>query len=132
MILVDSNVWIFGAKEDVPEHKLALRRLSELLPRNEVAINPIIVSEVFHKIFVMHGSAEAKRKTDAILQHPLINWLTFTKTTTTKAVALAGATGLRINDAMIAQQAIDMNLSVLTDDAKDFGKVKKLRVISLR
>lgn len=39
---------------------------------------------------------------------------------------------LRINDALIASQALDAGARVLTDNVKDFKKVKGLKIDPLR
>ena len=132
LIVVDSNIWIFAAREAAPEHELALKKIEELLLKSKVATNSVVVSEVFHKLFVLHSAAQAKRKVDAILDHPLISWMTLTRGTASRAISLAEREGLRINDALIAQQALENKAAILTDDVGDFRKVKGLKVMGLR
>ncbi len=131
LIVVDSNVWIFAETSGAPEHYLAIGKLQRYL-KDEVGINAIIFSEVFHKLSVLADPATARNRLGTIIHHPAVKWLNIDEDQAGRAAELAHKKALRINDAMIAQQAIDFNLSVLTDDTKDFGKVDKLRVIALR
>ena len=48
------------------------------------------------------------------------------------AIELATQNKIRINDALIAQQALELRASILTDNVKDFRKVKGLKVIPLK
>ncbi len=131
MIIVDSNIWIFAETAAASEHFLAVEKLQRHL-KDEVGFNAIIFSEVFHKLSRAYDQATARKRLETIIHHPSVKWLTISAEQAERAAGLAQKKLIRINDAMIAQQAIDMNLAVLTDDTKDFDKVKKLRVISLR
>ena len=131
LIVVDSNVWIFAETTGVPEHYLAVDKLQRYL-KDEVGINAIIFSEVFHKLSVLSDPSTARKRLETIIHHPSVKWLNIDEDQAERAAELAQKKLIRINDAMIAQQAIDMNLPVLTDDTKDFSKLEKLRIISLR
>lgn len=132
MILVDSNVWIFGEIEDAPEHPLAVKWISRLLLKGQIAVNVIIASEAFHKLSRFFGREQARARVQKIVEHPLITWLSFEKEVATKAMSLAVNKEIRINDALIGQQAIERKASVLTDNVKDFKKIKGLKVIGLK
>ena len=67
-----------------------------------------------------------------ILEHPAAEWLDCGRRTMTGAIALATRSQLRINDGLIAQQALENKAALLTDNVKDFKKVKGLKVIALR
>lgn len=131
MILVDSNVWIFAETKGTPEHYLAIEKLKRYL-KNGVAINLIIFSEVFHKLSVLFDTAIARKRVETIIRHPSVEWLELTKQQAEFAADLAEKKLLRINDALIAQQALEFNLHILTDDVKDFRKVQKLQILPLR
>ncbi|MBI4167788.1 MAG: type II toxin-antitoxin system VapC family toxin [Candidatus Aenigmarchaeota archaeon] len=131
LIVIDSNVWIFAETAAAPEHFLAVAKLQRYL-KDGVGFNAIIFSEVFHKLSRAYDPATARKRLETIVHHPSVKWLNIDEDQAERAAELAQKKVLRINDAMIAQQAIDMNLSVLTDDAKDFGKVERLKVIALR
>ncbi len=133
MIVVDSNVWIFAESEDAPEHSAAVRKLQHFLP-NGVATNAIVVSEVFHKLSNERfgiGSGLAGQRIEEILRHPSVHWMPFKRETAEQALVLAAESPLKINDALIAQQALELNAPVLTDNVKDFRKVEGLKVVAL-
>lgn len=50
-----------------------------------------------------------------------------------KAIELSHSKKIRINDALIAQHALDLDTGgLVTDNTKDFVKVEGLKVIELR
>ncbi len=132
VILVDSNVWIFAEDASAGEYGIATKRIEEVVKSGEFGISPIIASEVFHRLSHVFGASVARERLANILDHPASRWLTLTADATKRAAALAERSKLRINDAMIAQQALDLKASVLTDDVRDFRKVRNLKVMALR
>ena len=53
--------------------------------------------------------------------------------TVLKAIALSRSSKIRINDALIAQHALDLDADgLVTDNTKDFVKVEGLKVVKLR
>lgn len=132
MILIDSNVWIFAEIANSPENSLAVDGYKKYLKTDKVAVNPIIISEVFHKLSVLFDKDIAFSKVAKILQNPSIEWLDMHRETASEAIKLAKETGIRINDAMIGAQALERKAKVLTDDIKDFRKLKNLETIPLR
>ncbi len=131
VILVDSNIWIFAEVKGGDEHYLAVEKLRHQLGRG-VVTNVIVCSDVFHLLSRMFGSAVARARLDTILNHPAVEWHEFTRTQMLEAVRLSHAKLLRINDALIAQQASELNVPILTDNVKDFRKVKGIEIIPLR
>ncbi len=132
MIVIDSNIWIFGELENAAEHAEALKKYEEAIRNDRIVINAIIVSEVFHKLNVLVNSVAAANKINNILNGEKIDFIEFTAENLMRAVKLARDFKMRINDAMIAQQALETGASVLTDNVKDFKKVGALKVIPLR
>ncbi len=132
VMVVDSNVWIFGEVQDAPEHAAAVRAVTRVLPKGVAATNLIITSEVFHQLARLFGASEARRRVTNIALHPSIRWLPVSQHTVESAMAIADECKMRINDAVIAAQAIDEGASVLTDNVRDFRKVAKLKVVPLR
>jgi predicted nucleic acid-binding protein len=132
MIIVDSNIFIFNESADSPERQQSLRKYEEAMLAGQLGINEVIVSEVFHRLQRLFGGAEAYSRMASIFSSPAITFMNFNQDTVMRAIRLARDFNLRINDALIAQQAIEMGASVLTDDIKDFGKVKAVKVIPLR
>lgn len=134
MIFVDSNIWIFSSIEEYPEYQNARLTIMELLRKGErFGVNSIIVSEIFHKVCRLTGWDKARRVTQKILSSPKVIFVSIELGTVLRAVNLARARKMRINDAMIAQHAMDSKAEgILTDNVKDFKKISGLHVVSLR
>lgn len=132
MIIPDSNIWIFAENAHADEHELATQRLKQLLNSTTFGINAVITSEVYHKLSKLIGPDEASARTINILEHPSAEWLEFSSNIAINAVKLARERKIRINDAIIAQQALALKATVLTDDIKDFKKVDNLKILPLR
>ncbi|MBI3412741.1 MAG: type II toxin-antitoxin system VapC family toxin [Candidatus Aenigmarchaeota archaeon] len=131
MILVDSNVWIFLNIQATPEHQAAKGKIEELRTEG-IATNIIIVSEVFHQLSRMLGKAESLARVQRILDSADVSYFPLEDRLARSAIHLAATKPVRINDAIIAQQAMVLKIPVLTDNVKDFRKVNGLKVIPLR
>lgn len=129
MILADSNVIIFSETEEYPEHKAAVEKLSSFAEEG-ILINTIIISEVFHKLSIIKNPEEALKRTKNILSSKSFVYLPIEKETIEKALELTKY--VLINDAIIAQHAIDSKTALFTDDVKDFKKIHGLKLIKLR
>jgi predicted nucleic acid-binding protein len=132
MIILDSNIWIFAENAHSEEHELATQKLRQLLNSTTFGVNAIITSEVYHKLSKLIGSEEASYRTTNILEHPSAQWLEFSPNIALDAIKLSKEKSIRINDAMIAQQALSFKASILTDNVKDFKKVNGLKILPLR
>jgi predicted nucleic acid-binding protein len=132
MIIIDSNIHIFSEGASAPEHARAVEKIKDAVNQGRVGINAIIVSEVFHSLQKFLGAVEATTRISRFLTSPDMDYLEFSPASIVKAMALSRDFGIRINDALIAQQAIDLGASVLTDNVKDFKKVAAVKVIPLR
>ena len=78
------------------------------------------------------GLGDAVLRMSHILKHPAATWPEFRSSSVLLALGLASKFGVRINDALITQQALEQKAGVLTDNVKDFRKVKGLKIIPLR
>lgn len=132
MIIIDSNVWIFSENENSDEHELAAKRIKDVLDSGNFGVNVVITSEVYHILSKFLGTADASGRMTNIIEHPRAQWMEFTDEVVINAIKLSNAVQLRINDALIASQALQTGASVLTDNVKDFQKVKGLKIIPLR
>ena len=132
MIIVDSNIWVFAEVQSAPEHTAAAAKLRDALTTDGVGLNVVITSEVFHVLRRLLGSSKAAVRMSHILRHPAVNWLEFGPSSVLFALGLASKFEVRINDALIAQQALEHKAEVLTDNVKDFRKVKAVKIIPLR
>ena len=132
VIIVDSNIFIFGETEAVPEREMAIRRYGEVTGKERIGTNVIILSETFHIIKRINGYESAAMRIGSIVNNPFIDFLDFAPELVLRAAKLARDFQMRINDALIAQQAIETGASILTDNVKDFKKIKSIKVIPLR
>lgn len=132
MIIIDSNIWIFAEDDTAREHRMAARKVHEVVNSTSFGINPVIVSEVFHILSRLLGVVDSGRRVTNIIEHPVAQWLGFSVETAKGAISLAAQSKIRINDALIAQQALDVGAAILTDDVADFKRIKGLKVVPLR
>ncbi len=123
IILVDTNILIFEELENSAEHKLAVRKQIELAVSNKFATNVIIISEFFSFLQKFFDRETAETRAKNLLASDSVEFLNLGADTVKKAAKLARDFKLAINDALIAQQAIDVGASVFTDNLKDFGKL---------
>ena len=132
MIIVDSNIFIFGEKADAPERMMAISSYRDAVEKGMVGVNVIILSEVFHKLQMLDGSESASLRLRDILGEPSTELIEFTVQTIIGAARLARDFQMRINDALIVQQAIETGAAILTDNVKDFRKIKSIKILPLR
>ncbi|MGD0728841.1 MAG: PIN domain-containing protein [Candidatus Micrarchaeaceae archaeon] len=132
MIIVDANIFIFGETELAPEHEMAILKYKRACESDRIGTNAIILSEVFHFSRKISGLGGAAYRVENILNSSFVDFLDFTPESMIKAVKLARDFQMRINDALIAQHAIQNDASILTDNVKDFKKIKSIKIIPLR
>ena len=132
MIIIDSNVWIFAENENADEHSIAAQKVQTAVKTAGFGIDPIIVSETFHALSRLLGASEAHKRVGHIVEHPVAEWLDYDQDAVLEALTLALRSKLRINDALIAQQGLEKRAPILTDNVRDFRKVRGLKVIALR
>jgi predicted nucleic acid-binding protein len=131
LILVDSNVWIFLNIETFPEYAVAKASIENVRSQG-IATNIIIVSEVFHQLSRALGKNESLERVKKILDSSDVSYVPLEDSVARSAVHLAGTKPIRINDAIIAEQALMLKVPVLTDNVRDFEKVPGLAVEPLR
>ncbi len=133
VFFVDSNILIFAELDEYPEHKLAVDRIDKVSRNSLLAVNNVIISEVFHKLSALLSRCEAKKKVERILESSYINYIPIEKSTIKAALELPEKYQIRINDAIIAQHVFDTGYDgILTDNVKDFKRISGLNVINLR
>ncbi|MBI4362104.1 MAG: type II toxin-antitoxin system VapC family toxin [Euryarchaeota archaeon] len=131
MILVDANIHIFASITEYPEHPAAVETLGGAMEEG-IATTPIVLSEVFHQLYRLLGAGEARDRVSKILASPRVTYLELNPEAFPKAMNLSVSHRIRINDALIAQQALDTGIPVLTDNTRDFRRVEGLKVVSFR
>ena len=129
--VVDSNVWIFSSLKEAPEHAAALAKLEQ--HRNDgLQLNAIIVSETFHRLSRLVGAIQSAAHMKRFLASRFVVYEPLTFETAKVAIEISLDKQIRINDAMIAAHALETRQPVLTDNEKDFKKIRGLKVIPLR
>ena len=133
-IFVDSNIFIFANIEEYPEHSLATDKLKDLMEKEyTILINSIIVSEVNYKLYRLLNTEEAYERTLKIISSKYVEYTPLEEDTVLRAVGLSHLRNIRINDALIAQHALDLDVDgFMTDNTKDFDKVDGLKIIGLK
>lgn len=131
LILVDSNVWIFLNVENLPEHPAARKRIEDIR-KGGIVTNIIVISEVFHQLSRLLGTANALERVNKMLESSDTHFVPIEHDTASKTVQLAGKKPIRINDAVIASHALKLKIPILTDNVKDFRKISGLKVLPLR
>jgi predicted nucleic acid-binding protein len=61
-----------------------------------------------------------------------VDYIPIEQSTILKALEISHGSKIRINDAIIAAHAIDLNAGLFTDDTKDFEKISNLEIVPLR
>ncbi len=132
-ILVDSNIFIFANIKEYPEHDMAKARIKQLIDDHKLIVNAIIISEVQYKLFRLLDNEEAFQRTKKILTSSYVDYEPIGYDTILKASEFSFKSNIRINDAIIAQHAIDLNVDgIFTDNVKDFENSLDLKIIPLR
>jgi len=131
-ILVDSNIFIFANIEEYPEYPLVKAKIKELIKTHYLLVNTIIISEVQYKLYRLLGQEESHNRTLKILNSKYIVYESVSIDTILKALELSYNSNIRINDAIIAQNAMDLNVDVFTDNTEDFKKISNLKIIPFR
>jgi len=132
MIILDSNIWIFAESVDSEEHEAANKKVKDILSLDKFGINVIIVSEVYHILSRIFGREVAASRIRNILEHPSAEWLELQEQIIIGAINLSRNAQININDAIIAEQSLRLGAALLTDNLKDFKKVRNLRLVPLR
>ncbi len=131
--MLDTNILIFAELENCPEHSIAVRKHLQFAKHHRFATNVVIISELFHFLQQNLGSEIAAERISDILAGGSIEFLDIGAATLNRAAKLARDFRMQINDAIIAQQAIDTGVAIFTDDVRDFSKLRSiLQVYSLR
>ncbi len=131
-LLVDSNIFIFANIKEYPEHSVAKAKLKDLVKTHKLLVNTIIISEVHYKLYRLLGEEESFNRTQKILYSKHVNYEQVEQGTILKALELSHNNNIRINDAIIAAHANDLNVRLFTDNVKDFEKISNLKIVPLR
>ena len=129
LALIDSNVLIYALITDYPtvqQHQRCLALLEKGL-KGELdfilALNPIIVTEVFSVIRKILGSKEAETRVGSLLRLRRIAFLTISKEDCESSIKWAKEKNVPLNDALIASNAAQNAQLVYTMDEEHFHRL---------
>lgn len=133
LALVDSNVLIYALNTDYTDwecHEKCLsllnRGLKGQLP-HILALNPIIVAEVFTVIKKLFGCNEAESRVNGLLQSKRLGYVSVSKEASQTAVQWAKKHNIPVNDALIAASAAEQAPTIYTTD-EHFNKLETYNI----
>lgn len=134
LALIDSNVLIYAMVTNYPTTQLHLKCLAlvEKGLKGELdhvlAVNPIIVVEVFSVLRKMLSLDEAESRVSSLLRLRRLAFLTVSKENCQSAIHWAKEKNIPVNDALIASTA-ELNAELIyTMDEEHFSKLESHRV----
>jgi len=134
LAIVDSNVIVYAMIKDYPDkmrHEKSLALLDRGL-RGDLnyilAVNPIIVVEVFSVLKKLLNLAEAEFRISALLRSRRIGFLSISKENCQNSVQWAKEKNIPVNDALIAACMIEHAQLLYTIDEEHFKKLEVYNV----
>ncbi|MFH0968770.1 MAG: PIN domain-containing protein [Methanobacteriota archaeon] len=133
-IAIDTNILVFANIIEYPEYRLASKKMLDYINNGVIfSLNSIVISEVYHILSRILNIQEAYSRTKAILDSPSIFFEPINQETVFQAIGMSSTKMIRINDAIIASQAIGLGCAgIFTDNVKDFKKCDNITVFPLR
>jgi predicted nucleic acid-binding protein len=134
LAIVDSNILVYAMLKDYPDREKHQKCLS-LLNRglkgeldHILAINPIIIVEVFTVLRKLLSDVEAETRINTLLSSRRIGYLSITKQACLTAVQWAKKANIPVNDALIAASMTDNSKLIFTAD-EHFKKLEELNIV---
>jgi predicted nucleic acid-binding protein len=134
LAIVDSNILIYALNMDYADQECHEKCLSLLdrglkgqLPHT-LALNPILVAEVFAVIKKLLGSNEAESRVNGLLQSKRLGYVSISREASQTAVQLAKKHNIPVNDALIAACAQEHAPTIYTADEEHFRKLETHRL----
>ena len=134
LALVDSNILVYAMLKDYPDkarHEKCLSLLEKGL-KGELscilAVNPIIVVEVFTVLRKMLSCSEAQSRISSLLNSRRIGYLSVTREACQTAVQWAKQANIPVSDALIAASMTDNAQLIYTADEEHFRKLEEYNV----
>lgn len=134
LALVDSNILIYALNTDYADRECHEKCLSLLdrglkgqLPHT-LALNPIVVAEVFTVIKKLLGCSEAESRLNGLLQSKRLGYVSISKGASQTGVQWAKKHNIPVNDALIAASAAEQAPTIYTADEEHFRKFEKYHV----
>jgi predicted nucleic acid-binding protein len=122
LAIVDSNILIYALNMDYATQECHEKCLSFLdrglkgqLPHT-LALNPIIVAEVFTVIRKLLGCNEAETRINGLLQSKRLGYISISKEASQTGIQWAKKHNIPVNDALIAASAKEQAPTIYTTD----------------
>ncbi len=131
LAIVDSNILIYAMLKDYPNREKHQKCLSllELGLKGELnhilAINAIIIVEVFTVLRKLLNDVEAETRINTLLSSRRLAYLSISKEACQIAVRWAKKTNVPVNDALIAASMLDNSRLIYTADEDHFKKLEE-------
>jgi predicted nucleic acid-binding protein len=132
--IVDSNILVYALIKDYPDkerHEKCLSLLDMGLKGQLdylLAVNPLIVAEVFTVLRRLLDCNEAQARMSTMLKSRYISYLAISKEACKNAVEWATQYNIPVNDAMIAACAAEQAPTIFTADEDHFNRLCKLNI----
>lgn len=137
LALVDSNILVYAVIKDYPDkaqHEKCLSLLERGLKgelNHILAINPIIVVEVFTVLRKLLSCSEAQSRISNLLSSRRLAYLSVTREACQIAVQWAKTANIPVNDALIAANATGNAQLIYTADEEHFKKLEAYNITTL-
>lgn len=134
LAIIDSNIIVYAMLKDYPDrekHQKCLNLLQRGLKGeldHILALNPIIVVEVFTVLRKLLSNIEAETRINTLLNSRRIGYLSITKEACQIAVQWAKKANVPVNDALIAASMTDNSNIIFTADEQHFRKLEGLNI----
>lgn len=137
IIFIDTNILIYAYEEAVEtKNKTCFNLIQEcLLGKRKLALSNQTISE-----FIYVASKKISKPLETERIRKIVRWinnyhgyikLNYTANTTEKALELVDTYKTHYWDALIAATMLENNITTIyTENIKDFGKIKEIRVIN--
>ncbi len=131
LALIDSNILIYAMLKDYPDkprHEKSLSLLERGLKgelKYILAVNPIIVAEVFTVLRKLLSCSEAESRISTLLSSRRLGYLPVTKEACQNAVQWAKEANIPVNDALIAASITENTQAIYTADDGHFKKLER-------
>lgn len=128
---VDSNTWCYYFDSSAEEHEEVSGTLEEIVQKEEVYMNTVVVMEVAHYLVKNLGAVKGKEKLEQMLEFPFkIVELDFGLTTdSVEKLAEYTHTGIGGRDATIVAAMKEEDIERIVTHDQAFKEIEELEVI---
>lgn len=134
--LVDTNIIVYAMVKDYPDefHRKCLALVEKGFKGESdhiLALNPIIIVEVFSVLKETLGCNEAESRVSTLLRSRRVDFLSISKEACQNAIQWAKEKNVPVNDAMIGANAAENSALIYTADETHFKKLEEFGVKTL-